>query len=300
MSLLAKPCINIGVLSHFNSLGSDGTVYGSQILNGIKKAQKEIKSTCFNINKIDIGENLADLRKIYKRNHLKNDLFIGLGQSNKVVAIKDMIGKKILFSPTATSNTLKGLSNIFLTSGINESLARGIAFNINKSLKNIAIIYDPANIYSVDLKTQILAFLRIKASIYKNMEKIKHHHDGALLLLDEDISAQKISELDNTKSVNNIIGVDSWGPKSIYLKKVFKKIKHIKSIEKYYTFNKNKNFESDLEYYSYHSLYLAKTQHEKCFNKSFGCLSKQMNKLPTKMNENYLDWEVKKDILYER
>ncbi len=296
----AYSCVNIGVLSHFNSIGNDGTVYGRQILEGLDKAKQEIKGTCFNLNKIDIGKNLGELQKTFRLNKEKNDYFVGLGQSNKVSAIKSFLGDKMLFSPTATSNTFSGSKTIFLTSGINSLFSKKISKHLNNHYKDIGIIFSPSNIYSVDLKNQIQQNLKIKGQYYETSKKIKSKHDAIFIILDENESAKAINDIDQGKYSKIIIGADSWGPKSIYLNQVFKDLKYVKSVYRFNTFTKSSKFSSDLAFYSYHSLKLIKILEEDCTQKSFKCFKNKKNKIPAKTEENYLSWNIKKEVVYER
>lgn len=288
----ASRCVEVNVISHFNKLGESGTFYGNEIHKGVIKAKEKIKGRCYKVNKLDIGPNLLTLRKNFNKfKSKKPQYYIGLGSSNKVKAILPLLGKSLLFSPTATSNEFKNNKNVYLTSGINEEIAKSIASYVNKKFKNVSIIYDIKNIYSIDLMKSIKKHLNIKSQEFVNIED-SPKAEAVILLFDERHSAEILQQLDKSKKTNIVIGADMWGPKKIYINKILDKISYIDEIRRFFTYKNTNNFNSDLMYYSYESLMKLNEMLDNCETINSVCLNKSTNAL------NYTNWPVKNEKIY--
>ncbi len=295
LNTYASRCQEVTVLSHFNKLGSKGTFYGNEIHKGVLLAKKELKNSCYDIKKLDIGPNLLTLKKVVESqvNSDTQKFFIGLGSSNKVSAVSNILGGNLLFSPTATSNEFVDKDNIFLTSGINENIGRTIAEYSNETFSNIAIVFDISRTYTVDLKDTIVKYLKIPSSTTKTLSNV-NKSDAVILLLEESDSAKAIKYIDSKKISKVVIGADIWGAKKNYVSKALNDLSYIKDVRRFYTFKETKNFDSDLMYYSYLSMLYLDEMRKNCKQTNSKCLNGKSELIEA----NYVKWPVKNEKIF--
>ena len=297
--LLAQQCIEINVLTHFNTVGGSGTLYGNDILKGVQKASSEIQNRCFTIHELEIGNNSTQLRKEFLSAQAnKKRFYIGLGTSNKVKAMAPLMKDDIGFSPVATSTEFFGNKNVFLTSGTNQNMATQMATFLGKRFSDINIIFDKSDTYSSNLS------LLIKKQLSAKVRLIEKDHDipaaqASLVLLSESESAKAILTIDRHKSSKFVFGADNWGPKRVFINSSTPKLKHIESITQFETYTKKDEFKSDMMYYSYLSLKVLNEMLNTCEKVSANCLD-QKNFDQTKFLKNSLSWQVKQEVLYSR
>lgn len=229
-------CLKVGVLGEFSTTTSRTSYpYGLEIYRGLEIAKKTLKDSCFDLVKIDINNNIANIdaliREFVKKSEIKH--FIGLGTSEQahaaITAINDT--GAILLTPTATDDELlKKSKNIILLSSPNSIMVQKIALEVkNRGLKNLAIIYGQNNVYSQSMAELFEAELKkLKLNLtYKegirigrrtkieniNFEKIKQADAVFLPIFEHDV-VKVFGHLHSNNAMNFVIGTDSWGSDS--------------------------------------------------------------------------------------
>lgn len=229
-------CLKVGVLGEFSTTTTRTSYpYGQEIYRGLEIAKSSIQGTCFDLIKIDINNNIANvdslIRKSFKEKSVK--YFIGLGTSEQAHAAIQAINDtgSILFTPTATDDELLRKSkNIVLLSSPNSLMARKIATEAkNRGLKNVAIIYGQNNVYSQSMaeffeteakKVQVNVIYKGGIRIGRrtkiesiNLDKIREADAVFLPIFEHDV-VKVFGFLHKNNSLNFVIGTDSWGSES--------------------------------------------------------------------------------------
>jgi ABC-type branched-subunit amino acid transport system substrate-binding protein len=229
-------CLKVGVLGEFSTTTSRTSYpYGQEIYRGLEIAKSTIKKACFDLVKIDINNNIANVDSLIRKSFKENSIryFIGLGTSEQAHAATQAINDTgaILLTPTATDDDLLRKSkNIVLLSSPNSLMARRIAIEAKKrGLKTVAIIYGQNNVYSqsmaglfeaeakkVQLNVGYKGGIRIgrRTKIEGiNLDEIKKSDAVFLPIFEHDV-VKVFGFLHKNDALSYVIGTDSWGSDS--------------------------------------------------------------------------------------
>ena len=235
-SIALADCTKIGVLGEFSTTTSRTSYpYGQEIYRGLEIGKSLNTKKCFDLVKIDINNNIANIDGLIRKNvaELGIKFFIGLGTSEQAHAALNAIDVtgSVLVTPTATDDELLARSkNVILLSPPNSELAKKIVQETKgRGLKKIALIYGGNNVYSESM-TDFFEDEAKKAGleiIYKaairigrstkieglDINKIKSADALFLPIFEHDV-IKVLGYLHKQNALIKVIGTDSWGSDS--------------------------------------------------------------------------------------
>lgn len=229
-------CTKIGVLGEFSTTTSRTSYpYGQEIYRGLEIGKSLNTRKCFDLVKIDINNNIANIDGLIRKNaaELGIKFFIGLGTSEQAHAALNAIDAtgSVLVTPTATDDELLARSkNIILLSPPNSELVKKIVQETkSRGIRKIALIYGGNNVYSqsmtkffedeakkAGLEITYKAAIRIGRSTKiegLDINKIKGADALFLPIFEHDV-IKVLGHLYKQNALIKVIGTDSWGSDS--------------------------------------------------------------------------------------